>query len=433
MMRLLTESQHVSTESSAAACIVGPLLGRGGQGEVYRAGLEGRSVALKWYFPQTIAGDRALRDRLRTAIRAGSPSARFIWPLEIAIAPGVAEFGYIMREREGRFVDLAQYWRDEDAHSFRTVATIGFELAHNFLALHGRGLCYADINDRNVFVDPDSGDIAICDNDNVTSDGHATAIAGTVGFRAPEIATGSQPGIASDLHALAVLLFLVLVRHHPFEGRLVAEYGTFDAAAQREIYESRGLFIFDPANDANALGPEHRTAHACWSRLPLRVRELFVRAFTAGFRDSRARVTEGEWRRALLEARDAIYYCTGCGAENVYDSQRGEPGACIACALPAGALLQLHLERQRIVLNTDSIVFAHHVDPAARFDFATVVGRVEASKKWPGVYGLKNVTTQPWRMRGSEGDWQDVVPGRRVRMAPGTTIDFGASCGTIVV
>jgi DNA-binding helix-hairpin-helix protein with protein kinase domain len=433
MIRLLTEFQHVSTESSAVACVVGPLLGRGGQGEVYRAGLEGRSVALKWYFPQTIAGDRGLRDRLRTAIRVGSPSSRFIWPLEIAIAPGVAEFGYIMRERERRFVGLANYWRDQDAHSFRTVATIGFELAHNFLALHGRGLCYADINDRNVFVDSDAGDIAICDNDNVTSDGRATNVRGTVGFRAPEIASGFPPSIASDLHALAVLLFLVLVRHHPFEGRLAAEYGTFDPAAQRELYESRGVFIFDPANDENRLGPEHRTAHACWSRLPARVRALFVQAFGAGFRDAHARVTEGEWRRALLEARDSIYFCTGCGAENVYDCERGEACACTACALPARGLLQLHLDRQRIVLNSDSVVFAHHVDPAARFDFATVVGRVEGNKQHPGVYGLKNVTTKPWRMRSADGDWQVVVPGRRARVAPGTKIDFGTSRGTVVL
>ena len=431
MRRLLRELVNVSTESSAAACIVGPLLGRGGQGEVYRAGIEGRSLALKWYFPETIAADPALRERLRTAIRAGSPSARFIWPLEIAVAPGSEEFGYIMRERESRFVELASYWRDDDAHTFRTVATVGFELAHSFLALHGRGLCYTNINDRNVFVDADSGDIAICDNDNVTSDGSTTAIQGTVGFRAPEVAHGTAaPSISSDLHALAVLLFLVLVRHHPFEGRL-AEYSTFDRAAQREMYEARGIFIFDPANDTNRLALEHRTAHASWVRLPLRVRELFERAFTAGFRDPQARVTEGEWRRALLEARDAVFFCTGCGAENVYDPGPGAACVCAACALPARALLQLHLERQTIVLNSDSVVFAHHVDPAARFDFATVIGRVEGHKARPGVYGLKNLTAKPWRMRSAEGDWQDVVPGRRARVAPGTKIDFGTSCGTV--
>ena len=55
--------------------------------------------------------------------------------------------------------------------SFRALTTAGLELAHSFMLLHARGLCYRDISFGNVLFDPDTGSILICDNDNVATDG----------------------------------------------------------------------------------------------------------------------------------------------------------------------------------------------------------------------------------------------------------------------
>ena len=60
--------------------------------------------------------------------------------------------------------------------TFTGLATAGVHLADAFLQLHARGLCYRDISQGNVFVDPQTGDIQICDNDNVGIDSQPAAL-----------------------------------------------------------------------------------------------------------------------------------------------------------------------------------------------------------------------------------------------------------------
>ena len=53
MDEILKTGQVVRTETSGMKCQVEAFLGGGGQGEVYRAKLNGKDVALKWYFPNS--------------------------------------------------------------------------------------------------------------------------------------------------------------------------------------------------------------------------------------------------------------------------------------------------------------------------------------------------------------------------------------------
>jgi predicted Ser/Thr protein kinase len=54
MNQILESGQIVHTESGVS-CQVGQFLGGGGQGEVYKADVSGKTVALKWYFPASRA------------------------------------------------------------------------------------------------------------------------------------------------------------------------------------------------------------------------------------------------------------------------------------------------------------------------------------------------------------------------------------------
>ncbi len=53
---------------------------------------------------------------------------------------------------------------------FSSVAALinaGLNMVEGFRALHNRGYSYQDLNDGNFFINPQSGDVLICDNDNV--------------------------------------------------------------------------------------------------------------------------------------------------------------------------------------------------------------------------------------------------------------------------
>src|SRR6185503_17537758 len=165
---ILKAGQKVRTSSTRANCVVETLLGGGGQGEVYQALLDRKPVAVKWYYPASATPEQ--QKALETLVRMGAPSDRFLWPTELASASGIPGFGYIMPLRERRFKSIVDLMKRRIEPSFRALATAGLELSHSYLQLHAKGLCYRDISFGNAFFDPDTGEILICDNDNVTVD-----------------------------------------------------------------------------------------------------------------------------------------------------------------------------------------------------------------------------------------------------------------------
>src|SRR5208282_403342 len=105
----------------------------------------------------------------------GAPNDRFLWPLDIALCQGHASFGYLMPLREPRYWSLAQMMNREVDPTFRTLTNVALELADSFLRLHSLGLCYSDISFGSLFFDPVTGEISICDNDNVSVDGEGSS------------------------------------------------------------------------------------------------------------------------------------------------------------------------------------------------------------------------------------------------------------------
>jgi len=227
-----------STVQSASGhpCTIESFLGGGGQGEVYRAQLSGKPIALKWYFPEQATPTQ--RQNLETLIGKGPPNPQFLWPVELATVANSASFGYLMPLREPRYKSIVDLMKRRIEPSFRTLATAGLQLAQAFLELHAKGLCYRDISFGNVFFDPDNGDIQVCDNDNVSIDGQGNSgVLGTPRFIAPEVVRGeAAPSTQTDLFSLSVLLFYLFHIHHPLEGQRESAIKCFDLPAMTQLY-----------------------------------------------------------------------------------------------------------------------------------------------------------------------------------------------------
>ena len=437
MYQVLKPKQQVRTESSEMVCEVEQFLGGGGQGEVYRAWLGGQAVALKWYFPTSATEEQ--REALETLIKNGAPNDKFLWPMELASAHETAGFGYVMPLREARYKGIVDLMKRRVEPSFRALATAGLELSHSYLLLHSRGFCYRDISFGNVFFDPDNGGVLICDNDNVAVDGQAGGgVLGTPRFMAPEIVRDeARPSTHTDLYSLSVLLFYMLMLHHPLEGKKEATIKCLDWPAMTKLYGTEPVFIFDPQDRSNEpVSGLHDNALNFWPLYPQFLRDLFTRAFTDGLREPQhGRVRESEWRGAMARLRDSLIYCL-CGSENFYDGDAlkaagGKPGTCWSCQKELRLPPRIRVGKQITMLNHDTQLFPHHVDEHKRYDFSQPIAAVTRHPNDPSIWGLKNLSTEKWVSTGADGAVRDISPGSSVTLKVGTRVNFGKVEGEI--
>jgi len=413
-------------------------LGGGTQGIVYAASMGATRLALKWYWPSYLRIDPGLRQRLTALMAMGPPSDRFVWPIDLVEQAGTPGFGYVMPLMEAPFVSMNAVVTGKADPSFRTLATIGLGLAQGFLDLHARGLSYCDISFGNIWIDPERGDVRICDNDNVTGDGKLGALSGSPRFMAPEIVRGeSGPSIATDLHSLAVTLFWMLMMHHPMIGRREAEVRFPTQEDELRIFGTEALFIFDPLDNSNAPVPgEQDMPLVYWPLYPRFLRALFVQAFTHGLKDPQGgRVMESAWRRAMGRLRDLVVECTECGVENFHDPQAdaGSSAPCWQCAMPRATFLLLQLKRSEIVVAPHTILYPHHLLPGREFDFSVPLARIESHPTQPSLLGLYNGMGESWTVTLANGRSASVPDGKRVQLEPGMTIDFGPTQGSLVL
>jgi DNA-binding helix-hairpin-helix protein with protein kinase domain len=436
-MKTFRLGQTVWLETAGERCEIRELIGTGAQGNVYRAFLNGQEYAVKWYFPASAT--QRQRAAVELLIKKGPPNDRFLWPLDTALCQGHPGFGYLMPMREPRFRGMADLMKREIDPSFRILTHAALELADSFLRLHSLGLCCSDISFGNVFLDAGTGEVMLCDNDNVALDGEGVGgILGTPRFMAPEIVGGlSRACRATDLHSLAVILFYFFMIHHPLEGRREREITCLDLPAMKMLYGSEALFIFDPKQGANRpVAGVHNNAALFWNLYPGYVRDIFTRAFTEGLRDPAARVKESEWRTVFTRMRDQIFYCHKCAAENflTHDGETPVPMAdqpCWACGEIPIPPMRLRLGNHSVVLNQDTLLYPHHLDVNRRNDYSEVLAEMVPHPKKPDVWGLKNVSQGTWTCTGPSGSSAEVAAGRSVSLIPGLRIRFGNVEGMI--
>jgi len=444
MNELLQPGQLVQSRSGHP-CKVLKFLGGGGQGEVYKAEWCGGEYALKWYYDNSATTDQ--RAALETLISEGKPSEKFLWPEDLAEASGVQGFGYIMRLRPSQYKSLVDLVTGRIQPMFLSLIAAGLEFTRAFRLLHNKGLCYRDISFGNAFLDPDTGDVLICDNDNVAINRKSQGgLLGTPDFMAPEIVRmEALPSNKTDLYSLAVLLFYIFHLGHPLVGKRVLNIRCWDLPARNEVFGNKPVFIFDPDDDSNAAldlahdptGETGGTALINWNIYPRFFRDTFIKAFTTGVREPDARVTELEWLDTLANLRDSLFKCA-CGTPNFYDPEMikasgGQPAPCWSqsCRRVPKLPFRIRIGKAVVMLNADSRLYPHHMDDGRHFDFSKPVAEVVRHPTDPNVWGLKNVSGDKWVATLSNGALKDVEQGRSVPLATNTKINFGKVEGEI--
>lgn len=298
------------------------LISAGAEGSVYDCVRisDRRSFAVKIYHTHIATVTRRKKlEKLLTTVRPESD--KFAWPE--ALIERDQTFGYVMRKIPDGWCDLVDLYDNRVAPEFSVITKAAINMCLAFRMLHRAGFCYGDINMKNFRFSPEDGSIMICDCDNIVCNGENSEVNGTGNFRAPEIIRG-EAGVSTDTdrHALAVLLFYFFCVHHPLDGVREWETDIMDEEAEKVLYGTHPVFIFDPEDMSNRPVKAQENAYIYWKLLPTHMKTLFVRAFSEGLHHPERRIVEEEWLTHLYTILGGIMKCPLCGAENFYKGKR---------------------------------------------------------------------------------------------------------------
>jgi DNA-binding helix-hairpin-helix protein with protein kinase domain len=416
-------------------CRVDELLGAGGQGEVYRVTVQGSKFALKWYYAQTAT--RHQWDALRMLIDSRAAGTHFLWPTGLVTVDSKPGFGCIIPLCDSRYKGITDLLTRQVTSSLHVLTKVCANLSDAFMQLHSVGLCYRDISFGNVRFDPDSGDVLMVDNDNIGRDGEPASVLGTPRFMAPELLRNEAfPSAQTDLFALAVLLFLILMNHHPLEGRKEMEVDCFDQRTMVRLYGMEPVFIFDPVDHSNEPVPGYQdSVLAFWPIYPAFLRDLFTKSFTEGIRDPlHGRIRESAWRKAMTRLHDSIFYCR-CGAENFYDADAlraavGNLRDCWNCGSRPQLPARIRIGRAVVMLDPGSKLYRHHVQDDGPVNFAAPIAEVISHPTDATRLGLKNLDNRSWVAVSDDGVCE-ISPAKILTISAGTRINFGEAEGEI--
>lgn len=324
----LKEGEQISTTSGDAVKII-ELLGEGGQGEVYKVLYKGKEKALKWYTDLGKNPDD-FRQNLKDNIEKGSPNACYLWPQALTEWK-YGSFGYIMELLPKGYYEMSKFMiGNVHFNSWKTAVDAALNMVMAFRLLHNKGRSYQDLNPGNFFIQPNTGEVLIGDNDNIAPTGENMGILGKPRYIAPEIVRGENlPDTASDRYSLAVLLFIMFCYGHPLEGKTGTPF-VMTPENSMVIYGTHPVFVFDPKDDSNRPIPGvHNTVLTLWNCLPSYMQDIFRKAFSQESLMKKRRVIEYDWLKALARFRSDIRPCPYCGNEVFLES--GEDTPCDVC------------------------------------------------------------------------------------------------------
>ena len=410
-MAELNKQSVVSLVSGKSATIIKEL-GRGGQGIVYLVEVDGEQKALKWYLN---APDDKFYRNLEHNIVSGAPSDAFLWPEDLT-EKQQGSYGYIMRLRPKNYYEFGNFLLAKVSFkSFSAMLSAAMKICNGFMMLHRFGYSYQDLNDGNFIIDPSSGDVLICDNDNVMPQGEKSGIMGKTRYMAPEIVAGGIPDKYSDRFSLSVILFMLFYANHPFEGAKVVACPCMTESYEKRFYGSEAVFIYDP-NDTSNLPVRgiHQNVIRRWPVMPKLLRDTFIQEFNQEkLKNPNTRMIEQNWEKIISQVRDSLIVCQHCGEETFVDTSLPSY-KCMNCSKDNDLTKKLMFANRSLPLLNKCFIY---IDNDNVPDGIVTVDNT-------GFLLIKNISTESWTVETPRGKIKTVEPQDILPVKEGLKINF---------
>jgi len=282
---------------------------------------------------------------------------------------------------------------DSELGSWLSYFQINVKIARGVKRLHAAGLAHSDLSYKNVLIDPVSRAATIIDIDGLVVPGlFPPDVIGTADFIAPEVLATKHLDLrdvnrkhanrTTDLHALAVMIYMYLLYRHPLKGGKVNDLDT-----EKDDLLSMGekaLFIEHPTDLSNRPKPDQLSKFALpWAdveKIPYTVtgpylKKLFDEAFINGLHNPNLRPNADSWEQALLKTTDLMQPCSNKQCDQkwfVFDNSTAPK--CPFCGTPVHGTVPVldlyyqfrpgtwHPENHRLMVYNNQYLFPWHVN-----------------------------------------------------------------------
>jgi hypothetical protein len=285
------------------------MVGSGSFGSVYRAWdpqLE-REIAIKILHRQI--SDAELKQRLLDEGRALAQIEHENVVKVLAIETYGDRVGLCMEFVRGETLEAAM--RRGQRFNPREAVLIGEDLCRALAAVHAAGFVHRDVTAKNVMRDL-SGRLVLMDFGTLLRTtqnlGAGFGVAGTPLYMAPEVLAGQKATPCSDVYSVGVLLYYLVTRHFPIEGRTLDDLRAAHMVGQRTSLRERApdlpTYFVDVVDHALLADPRQRCSSSA----------AMVQALDAALLHQRA--TSQYVRQAAIAAIGALVVIFALGAIN---------------------------------------------------------------------------------------------------------------------
>ena len=273
----------------------------GGEGTTHA--VLGRSDMVAKIYHSHRLPDRHQCEKLRFQVAAQLPHIRKIaaWPQKLLFGDGKT-VGFLMPRITGKSIHLLYRPDDRNQHfpkaTWQSLIDVARNVAAAFHCLHQHDVIMGDVNETNVFVTAETGEVRFIDCDSFQIQGANGQVfpcsVFTAGWAPPELIEApsliSRRTVQHDLFGLAVMIFhLLFMGKHPFAG--VPPDHLLENSPSLEDLIKQAVFPYSQSKRGSFKPPpKFLTLQA----LPDAVANLFERAFL-----TRDRPSADEWFHEL--------------------------------------------------------------------------------------------------------------------------------------
>lgn len=397
-----------------SSCNVVAHVGVVGSKVTYRVLYYGMEAKLEWI--SGASQNPMLYDRLLEMRKCGAPSDNFEWPLAVTECID-DQYGYLTAfiPEDSLTLGVFQVTRVK-FRSPEVMITACSALIDGFIRLNERGLCYHNMDESCISVNPADGKVYFRQPEYIARVGDSSSYQCAPFINPLEMLNNNAADTSSECFSIAYMLFVLIYGISPFAGRLRYEYVLASMAPKAYV------FIMDPHDDRNRVPFNLETLDSKWNSSPDILRNTFIRAFSKeAIHEPQKRVQTKEWVFVFRQAKIQCITCPECG-KSTFVNMNSTSHRCMRCSKEMRRFPVLKIGNYNIPLLPGQEISEVYLYPDSSADtsYASVISHPQHPDRW----GLMNKSDSEWMVTMQDGTSKALPSGKIMPVSLNAIVSF---------